>query len=122
MITISDILLNVERGCLVHNMAENEFSYRIMFCVYNGNKRTRKYVDTSYANLRNTLENIIRNNLSLTNTIVISAVTARKSGKTVSLISRSYSFSLDGYFEQIIGRRKKEYKTANYGRRRLNWC
>lgn len=122
MITISDILLNVERGCLVHNMAENEFSYRIMFCVHNGNKRTRKYVDTSYANLRNTLENIIRGNLTITNTVMVENVTVRKDGKSVCLLNRSYSFCLDGYFEQIIGKREKEYKTANYGRRRLNWC
>lgn len=107
---------------MVHNMNEDCFSYRIVYFVNENGKGRKCYVDTSYENLRRSLENIIRGNLTTTNNIVLSAVTARKSGENVSLISRSYPFSFGEYFEQIIGKREKEYKTANYGRRRLNWC
>lgn len=107
MFTISDILQDVNRGCMAHNMIEDRFSYRIIYFVNDGNKGTKHYIDTLYSGLRMALENIIRNNLSLTNTIVISAVTVRKNGKGIQLLSRSYAFSLDGYFQQINGNCQK---------------
>lgn len=104
MITISNILLDIQRGIAAHNMVETEFSYRIVYFVNFGGKGEKNYMDVPYDGLRAALENIIRGNLTTTNNIVISAVTARKSGESVSLISRSYAFSLDGYFEQIDGK------------------
>ena len=85
-----------------------------MFCVHNGNKRTRKYVDTSYANLRNTLENIIRNNLSLTNTVMVENVTVRKNGKSVYLLNRKYSFNLEEYFQRVLGNGQNRNKRVAY--------
>lgn len=67
------------------------------------------------------MESVIKKNLATINCIALAAVTARKNGETVSLLSRSYTFSLDGYFEQIVGRKEREYKTVNYGRR-AQWC
>ncbi len=121
MYTVSNILEDIQRGILAHNMVEKCFTYRIVYFI-NENRTGRKcYVDTQYGNLRWSLENIIRENLSTTNSIVISAVTVRKNGEIVSLLSRAYGFSLDGYFLEICGRKEKEYITANYGRR-ANWC
>lgn len=122
MYTISDILQDIDRGCAANNMAETEFSYRLVYFINIGNRGGKHYSDTRYDGLRQSLENIIRGNLTTTNTIVISAVTARKSGETVSLTSRSYAFSLDGYFKQIAGRKEKEYISNNCGRRKAVWC
>lgn len=121
MYTVSDILQDVDRGILSHNMAEKMFSYRVVYFINFENKSEKHYIDTRYDGLRITLENIIRGNLTTTNTVVLAAVTAHKSGETVSLLSRAYGFSLGGYFEQIVGRKEKEYKTDNFGRRRANW-
>lgn len=121
MVTISNILQDINNGILAHNMVETEFSYRLVYFINSGGRGEKHYLDTPYGGLRAALENIIRGNLSTTNSIVISAVTTRKNGETVSLISQSYAFSLDRYFEQITGRKEKEYK-INYGRRRANWC
>jgi hypothetical protein len=66
--------------------------------------------------LRRSLENIIRNNLSVTNNLVIAETTVLKNGKSVCLQSRSYSFSLDGYFKQINGEYKGRNGIAGYGR------
>ena len=122
MYTVSNIVSDVDRGILAHNMIETCFTYRLVYFVNeNGNGR-KMYVDTSYENLRQSLENIIRNNLSVTNSIVISAVTVWKNREIVSLLSRSYGYSLDGYFRQIVGEKEKEYKNINYGRRCANWC
>jgi len=118
MFTVSDILQNIDRGCLANNMIEDSFSYRIIFYVNDGNKSGKHYMDTRYDGLRTTLENIIRRNLTTTNTVVLAAVTARKNGETVSLLSRPYSFNLNGYFEQIAGKKGKGYKTVSYGRRK----
>ena len=103
MFTVSDILKDISRGCTSNNMIEDYFSYRIVFFVNEGDKSSKFYVDTSYSGLRRALENIIRNNLSVTNTVVISQTTTIKNGKCVCLQSRSYSFNLDGYFKQING-------------------
>ncbi len=106
MYTVSDILADINRGCMANNMVENMFSYRIIFYVNEGNRGTKHYIDSRYADLRKTLENIIRSNLSLTNNLVIAETTALKNGKCICLQSKSYSFSLDSYFKQISG----EYK------------
>lgn len=103
MFTISDIITDINRGCTANNMVEDCFSYRIIFYINEGNNGSKHYIDTAYDGLRGVLENIIREHLSLTNSVVIAAVTVRKDGKCVSLQSRSYGFSLDEYFERIGG-------------------
>lgn len=116
MYTISDILLDIDRGCEANNMVESGFSYRIVFFVNEGNRGSRFYVDTTYSDLRKSLESIVRNYLSLTNNIVIAETTALKNGKCVCLQSRSYSFSLDGYFRQISGEYRNRNRNRKYGR------
>ena len=106
MYTVSDILADIDRGCMANNMIENMFSYRIIFYVNEGNRGTKHYMDSQYRDLRKSLENIVRNNLSLTNNLVIAETTVLKNGKCICLQSKSYSFSLDSYFKQISG----EYK------------
>lgn len=103
MYTVSDIIADIDRGCMANNMVENMFSYRIIFYVNEGNRGTKHYIDSRYADLRKTLENIIRNNLSLTNNLVIAETTVLKNEKCVCLQSKSYSFSLENYFKQING-------------------
>jgi hypothetical protein len=57
----------------------------------------------------------VKENLSLTNSVVIAAVTVWKDGKSVSLQSRSYGFSLDEYFQRISG------KCRDNGRREISY-
>lgn len=121
MFTITDILQDIQRRIAAHNMVETEFSYRLVYFVNFENGSEKHYIDTWYDGLRIALESIVKENLTTTNSIVISAVTTRRNGEVVSLLSRSYSFSLSGYFEQIVGRKEKEYKSVSYGRRRANW-
>lgn len=122
MFTVSDILVDIDCGILANNMVETCFSYRIVYFVNeNGNGR-KMYVNTSYENLRQSLENIIRGNLTTSNTVVISAVTTLKDGKCVSLLSRAYGFNLNEYFRKIVGEREKSNVSSNYGRRKANWC
>ena len=116
MFTVSDILTDINRGCMANNMIEDCFSYRIIFFVNENGKGLKQYVDTSYSGLRKALESIIRNNLSVTNTIVIAETTVLKNGKCVYLQSRSYSFSLDGYFKQISGECVERNRSGNYNR------
>lgn len=122
MYTISDIIMDIDRGCLANNMTEDRFSYRIVFFVNESGKGTKHYIDSKYDDLWKSLESIIRENLSVTNSIVLAAATTRKNGETVSLLSRSYLFSLDGYLEHIVGKTEKEYKTVSYGRRMAQGC
>ena len=103
MFTISNILMDIDRGIMANNMVETEFSYRVVFFVREGNRSSKHYIDTAYDDLRETLDSIIRDYLSLTNSVVIAAVTVRKNGKSVCLQSRSYGFSLDEYFRKING-------------------
>lgn len=103
MFTVSDIIKDIDRGCTANNMVEDKFSYRIIFFVNEGNKGSKHYIDTMYGELRKTLENIIKNYLSLTNRVVIAETTVRKDGKSVCLQSRSYAFSLEEYFRQLRG-------------------
>lgn len=111
MYTISDILADIDRGCMANNMIEDMFSYRIIFYVNERNRGTKHYIDSKYRDLRKVLENIVRNNLSLTNNLVIAETIVLKDGKCVCLQSQSYSFSLDGYFKQI----SRENKGCRYG-------
>lgn len=118
MFTVTDILTDIDRGCMANNMIEDCFSYRIIFFVNEGNKGTKHYIDAEYGGLRKSLESIIRSHLSLTNRVVIANTTVLKDGKCVCLQSRSYSFSLDGYFKQISGEYKDGNRNGNimYGR------
>ena len=104
MFTITNIVEDISRGCLAHNMVEDCFSYRVVFFVNEGGKGSKFYVDTPYNGLWKALESIIKDNLSLTNTVVIAETTALKNGKCVCLQSRAYPFNLDGYFEKISGK------------------
>ena len=106
MYTISDIISDIDRGCIANNMTEDRFAYRVVFFVNENGKGTKHYIDSKYNDLRGALESIIREHLSVTNNIVIAETTALKNGKCVSLLSRSYVFSLDEYFKRING----EYK------------
>lgn len=103
MFTISDILTDIDRGITANNMIEDCFSYRIVFFVRDGNKSSKHHIDTVYGSLRETLENIVKENLSLTNSIVVAQTTVRKGGQQICLQSRSYGFSLDEYFRRING-------------------
>lgn len=118
MYTVSDILIDIQRGIAAHNMVESEFSYRLVYFINFGNRGEKHYIDTRYDGLREALENIIRKNLTTTNTVVLATVTVRKNGEVISLLSRAYAFSLDEYFEQICCEtKKKDYIYSNYGRR-----
>ncbi len=122
MYTISGILDDIDRGILAHNMIETCFSYRLIYFVNENGRGEKHYMDTQYSGLRAALENIIRGNLTTTNTIVVAEVTTRKNGESVSLLRRAYSFSLGGYFQQICGKKEKDNINSNYARRRANWC
>lgn len=117
MYTISDIIMDINRGCAAHNMTEDRFSYRIVFYVNENDTGRKCYVDTSYSELRPALENIIRNNLTVTNNVTVAAVTVRKDGRSICLQSRSYPFSLDKYFNWINGKDKSKYENNIYGNR-----
>lgn len=122
MYTVSDVIRDMENGCTANNMTETCFSYRIV-CFVNENGTGRKCLaDTDYYGLRKTLEGIIRENLTTTNSVVIAAATTVKDGKCVSLLSRSYGFSLDEFFRQLAGEKGKVYTGGSYGRRRANRC
>jgi hypothetical protein len=113
MYTLLDIITDINRGCIANNMIEDRFSYRIIFFVNEGNKGSKYYIDTVYDDLRKSLESIIRNHLSLSNSIVIAETTVVKSGRRAHLQSRPYAFSLDGYFKQINGEYKDSNKNGN---------
>lgn len=114
MITISDILADIDRGCVANNMLESMFSYRIIYFVNEGNKGKKYLVDSRYEDLRKTLESIVRNNLSMTNNLVIAETTVLKEGKCICLQSKSYSFSLESYFRQISGENKRNIPYSRY--------
>jgi len=90
MHTASDILQDADRGILSYNMVENMFSYRVVYFINFENKSEKHYADMRYGGLRIALENIIRGNLTTTNAVAVAALTARKNGETVSLLSRAY--------------------------------
>lgn len=113
MYTISDIIADINRGCIANNMVEDMFRYRIIFFVNEGDHSSKYYIDTPYDGLRKSLENIIRSNLSVTNNLVIAETTVLKNGKSVCLQSKSYPFSLDGYFQQINGECRNSNRNRN---------
>lgn len=113
MYTISDIIADINRGCIANNMVEDMFRYRIIFFVNEGDHSSKYYIDTPYDGLRRSLENIIRSNLSVTNNLMIAETTVLKNGKSVCLQSKSYSFSLDGYFKQISGECRNSNRNRN---------
>lgn len=78
MNTVSDILMDIDRGCLANNMIEDCFTYRIVYFVNEGNNGKKYYLDSSYRDLRKSLESIIRGNLTLTNNVVIAETTVLK--------------------------------------------
>lgn len=116
MFTISDIIMDIDRGCAANNMVENCFSYRIIFYINDGNKGSKHYLDTAYDGLRGALENIVKENLSLTNSVVVAQTTVLKNGKSVSLQSRAYAFSLEEYFERIGGECNRDNRRGSYNR------
>ncbi|MCM1234740.1 MAG: hypothetical protein NC489_31950 [Ruminococcus flavefaciens] len=116
MFTVSDIIRDIDRGCMANNMIEDRFSYRIIFFVNDGNNGSKRYTDTTYDGLQKSLENIIRSHLSLTNSIVIAETTVLKNGRCVRLQSRSYAFSLDGYFKQMCGECRDRDRRESYNR------
>ena len=89
MYTVSDILQDIDRGCLANNMIENRFSYRIIFFVNENGNGTKHYIDTTYDGLRKSLESIIRGYLSVTNNIVVAETTALKNSKRQGKVTRS---------------------------------
>lgn len=113
MHTVSDIITDINRGCIANNMVEDRFSYRIVYFVNEREKGSKYYIDTSYSHLRKALEGIIRNHLTVTNNIVIAETTVLKNGKRVCLQSRSYVFSLDEYFRRINGEVKDRSRKEN---------
>lgn len=116
MYTVSDIVMDISRGCTANNLNEDRFRYRIIFFVNDGDKGIKHYVDTIYSGLRESLENVIRNHLSLTNTVVIAQTTVLKGGERVCLQSKAYAFSLEGYFSQIGGGCKGSGRNDVHGR------
>lgn len=116
MFTLTDILQDLNRGCMVHNLNEDKFTYRIVYFVNGECNRRKYYKDTTYRNLRYSLEHIVKENLGVENTVVLAAITTRKDGKTVQLLNRTYKFDLKEYFCWIIGEKRKKYKNCNnYG-------
>lgn len=103
MYTVSDILQDIDRGCLANNMVEDMFQYRITFYINEGNKGKKCYLDSSYRDLRKSLEYIIRKYLSTTNSVVIAQTMVLKNGKSVCLQDKAYVFCLDEYFRRIKG-------------------
>lgn len=116
MYTVSDIIMDINRGCIANNMVEDRFRYRIVYFVNEGNNGSKYYIDTAYNCLRVSLENIIRSNLSLTNSVVIAETTVLKNGKSICLQSKSYSFNLDEYFRKISGERTDRNRNGNYSK------
>lgn len=113
MYTLSDILLDVEHHCMANNIIEDRFLYRLVYFVNTENGNRKHYADTSYDGLRIVLENIVRENLTTTNNIVLAAVVILKDGRCVPMLSRSYLFSMEEYFKQLTGRRKKRNNLYN---------
>lgn len=115
MFTISDIIADIDRSCAINNMNEDKFKYRIVFFANDRNRSSKNYIDTTYSGLRKTLENIIKNNLTLTNCVVVTQTTVWKSGKCVCLLNRSYGFCLNDYFKQINGEYRESRSRYNHG-------
>lgn len=116
--TISHIIEDINRGCAIHNMVEDSFLYRVVYYVNEKDTGRKHCIDTTYGNLRKSLESIIRENLSLQNTVVIAQTTIRKDGQCICLQSRSYRFCMEEYFRHLTGKSKKG--SITYGRYAAN--
>lgn len=117
MITVSNIIEDINCGITANNMVENMFSYRLVYFVNSASGNRKRYIDTRYDGLRQSLENIIRGNLTTTNSVVLAAVTVRKNGEIISLLNRAYAFSLDEYFKKVSGECKTgRCNSLMYGR------
>lgn len=103
MNTVADIIKDISRGCTANNMVEEKFVYQIIFYINANGRGCQRTVDCYYRELRRVLESIIKDNLTLTNNIVIANTVARKNGKWVQLQSKGYYFSLEEYFKLIRG-------------------
>lgn len=103
MYTVSDILQDIDRGCFANNMVEDMFQYRIVFYINEENNGKKCYLDSSYRDLRKSMEYIIRKYLSTTNSVVIAQTTVLKNGKCICLQGKAYAFCLDEYFRRIKG-------------------
>lgn len=120
MYTITNILQDVDSGIAANNMIENYFTYRLVYFINSKDRSEKHYVDVLYGDLRMALERIIRGNLSTTNTVVIAQTTVLKNRESICLQSRSYSFNLDRYFQQICDE-KTEIINNNNRRRKIQW-
>lgn len=116
MYSISDIMADIDRGCLSNNMVEDRFLYRIIFFVNDRKGNSKYYVDAQYRDLRKSLENIVKDYLTTENNVVVAQTTILKGRKCISLQSRAYMFSLEDYFRQINGEYTSRNKHAIYGR------
>lgn len=114
MYTITDIMEDIASHCTINNLNEGSFSYKVAYYVNEGNTGRKYCADAAYKDLRKAMESIVRDNLTLENSISISSVTVQKNGECVCLLSRAYKFSLDEYFSQIYGKSRK--RKAAYGR------
>ena len=103
MNTVADIVKDISRGCTANNIVEEKFVYQIIFYINANGRGCQRTVDCYYRELRRVLEEIIKDNLTLTNNIVIANTVARKNGKWVQLQSKGYYFSLEEYFKLIRG-------------------
>lgn len=121
MVTVSNIIEDINRGITANNLMENMFSYRIICFINFEGKSEKHYVDTQYDGLRAALENIIRKNLTVTNTVVIANATILKNRESVSLLSKAYSFSLNEYFQKICESKEKDNMNSYYGRKKVQW-
>ncbi len=113
MFTISSILQDINRHCAIYNMLEDKFTYRLVYFINAQNGNEKHCIEARFDGLKAALEGIVRGNLTTKNNVVIAAITARKDGEIVSLLSRSYPFSLNEYFQWITGKRKNRNNTYN---------
>ncbi len=103
MYTLSDIEKEISRGCIANNLIEENFRYRISYYVNTGNVGERYYIDAEYMRLKDALEWIIKDNLTLQNSVVIAGVTVLNGRRCIRLLNRKYYFALDDYFARISG-------------------
>ena len=71
------------------------------------NKGTKFRVDTSYDGLRESLENIIRDNLTTTNSLVIAEVTVRKDKQSISYSAKRMGSAWTDIFKRSARKKRK---------------
>ena len=104
MLTIKEIISDVERGCLANNIVEEKFLYHISYCIKRGEVRKKQYCTADFRGMQQAIAEIIKKNLTLENDIVITDISTNKGAEKIRLLRRSYPFSLEKYFEIIEGR------------------